>query len=108
MAKGQKTGGRQKGAKNKATIERENGHAAIAAAAKAEGVTPLEVMLGAMREAWAAGDKDAAANFAKDAAPYVHPRLAAVDVKADIEATVEVSRIELIAPAIAGDDHPTH
>jgi hypothetical protein len=79
MAKGTKTGGRRKGAKNKTTLEREAGIAEITAKAAAEGIMPLEVMLGAMRDAWEASDKDAAARFAKDAAPYVHPRLAAVE-----------------------------
>lgn len=79
MAKGTKTGGRKKGSKNKATVERETGVAEITAKAAAEGITPLEVMIGAMRHAWDAEDKDAAARFAKDAAPYVHPRLAAVE-----------------------------
>ena len=79
MAKGQKTGGRRKGAKNKATVEREIGQAQIVAEAKAEGISPLEVMLGAMRDAWGKADMDAASRYAKDAAPYVHPRLAAVE-----------------------------
>ena len=64
--------GRKKGEPNKATQQRQ---AEIAET----GVTPLDVMIGAMRGAWEAGDKDAAARFAKDAAPYVHPRLAAVE-----------------------------
>lgn len=79
MAKGQKTGGRQRGAKNKVTIEREAQMAEAVTKVKTEGVSPLEVMLGAMRQAWAGEDKEAAARFAKDAAPYVHPRLAAVE-----------------------------
>jgi hypothetical protein len=79
MARGAKTGGRKKGSKNKATVEREAGIAEITAKAKAEGITPLEVMVGAMREAWGRNDKEAAARFAKDAAPYMHPRLAAVE-----------------------------
>lgn len=54
----------------------------------AEGVTPLEVMLGTMRAlwatAWTAGEMDSAAAaqasaIAKDAAPYVHPRLQATE-----------------------------
>jgi hypothetical protein len=32
-----------------------------------------------MREAWAKGDKMTAARFARDAAPYVHPKLAAIE-----------------------------
>ena len=64
--------GRKMGARNTRTQE-------IAVQATAAGITPLEVMLGAMRQSWEANDKDAAARFAKDAAPYVHPRLAAVE-----------------------------
>lgn len=112
VPKGTRVGGRQKGAKNKATIAREKGHAEIVAAAAAAGVMPLEVMLGAMRDAWAKDDKAGAANFAKDAAPYIHPRLAAIEVQADVEARVEVSTLELVAPlmlpAPEDDDHPTH
>ena len=42
----------------------------------------FEVMLGAMRELWAQGTAEAkreAAEIAKDAAPYIHPRLASID-----------------------------
>lgn len=62
---------------------------AIADAAAAAGITPLEVMLLAMSTCLAAakrtnGDKRRdllaqAAAHAKDAAPFMHPRLAAVD-----------------------------
>jgi hypothetical protein len=53
-----------------------------------EGVTPLEIMLGAARAVWAEAtkgeridlDKAAAASaIAKDAAPYVHPKLASIE-----------------------------
>jgi hypothetical protein len=44
----------------------------------ADGVTPLDVMLQAMRAHLDAGELDKAAAIAKDAAPYVHPRLQAV------------------------------
>ena len=55
-----------------------------------EGATPIEVLLGTMRALWqasrdAAGrvvdakTASAAAGLAKDAAPYVHPRLATVE-----------------------------
>lgn len=64
--------GRKPGSLTKRTQE-------IAAQASAEGITPLEVMLGAMREAWDKGDKKEAATIAKDAAPFVHPKLAAVE-----------------------------
>ena len=51
----------------------------IRAKAFEEGITPLEVMLLAMRAHVKAQDLDKAAAVAKDAAPYMHPRLAAVE-----------------------------
>jgi hypothetical protein len=51
----------------------------IADRAAAEGVTPLEVMLEAMRTHYEAKRFDDAAAVAKDAAPYMHPRLAAIE-----------------------------
>lgn len=41
--------------------------------------TPLEVMLRAMREHFSACRFDQAAAIAKDAAPYMHPKLAAIE-----------------------------
>jgi hypothetical protein len=67
--------GRPVGSKNHRTAE-------IARAAAESGITPIEVMLGAMRELWAQGTPEAkreAAEIAKDAAPYIHPRLASID-----------------------------
>lgn len=64
--------GRKAGSATKKTRE-------IADKAAAEGITPLEVMLEAMHAFRDTGDLDKAAGFAKDAAPYVHPRLAAVE-----------------------------
>jgi hypothetical protein len=52
---------------------------AIADKAAAEGITPLEVMLEAMNAFRSAGDLEKAASFAKDAAPYIHPKLAAIE-----------------------------
>jgi hypothetical protein len=71
MAAGRKTGGRQKGVKNKTTIER----AHLVAKLKHEGITPLEVMLDTMREHWEGGRKSEACAIAKDAAPYMHGRI---------------------------------
>lgn len=51
----------------------------IAEKAMAEGMTPLEVMLKAMRQHADAERWDQAAVVAKDAAPYIHPKLAAVE-----------------------------
>jgi hypothetical protein len=67
--------GRPLGSKNRRTAE-------IARAAAVSGITPIEVMLGTMRELWAQGTPEAkreAAEIAKDAAPYIHPRLASID-----------------------------
>lgn len=67
--------GRPKGSRSPATIKRKE----IAERALAEGITPLEVMLRTMRDHFAAGRLDQASAVAKDAAPYMHPRLAAVE-----------------------------
>ena len=52
---------------------------AIADAAIANGITPLEVMLNAMRKLDGEGQHLSACSIAKDAAPYIHPRLASVE-----------------------------
>ena len=67
--------GRPIGSKNQRTAE-------IARAAAESGITPIEVMLGATRDLWAQGTPEAkreAADIAKDAAPYIHARLASID-----------------------------
>lgn len=69
--------GRKAGQKSSKTIQRE----AIAEKALADGMTPLEVMLDAMREAYTAGHKRDAALIAKDAAPYIHPRLSSINTE---------------------------
>jgi hypothetical protein len=51
---------------------------------------PLEVMLDAMRSHYEAGDLDKAAAFAKDAAPYVHPRIANIEVSGNPDAPIEI------------------
>lgn len=63
----------------------------IARKAAEAGVSPLEVMLLSMRHHMAEFDKseslDALANAcasAKDAAPYIHPRLASVELDANV------------------------
>jgi hypothetical protein len=68
MAIGKKTGGRQKGSRNKATARREKEIAK-------GGDTPLEYMLKVMRNPKASTDRRD--DMAKAAAPYVHPKLAA-------------------------------
>ena len=61
--------GRKRGSVTRKTTE-------IAQRAAAEGITPLEVILTAMRKRVEASDWAGAAAIAKDAAPYMHPRLA--------------------------------
>jgi hypothetical protein len=73
-----KRGGARKRAGRKAGSATQKTRA-IADRAAAEGITPLEVMLEAMNSFRGAGDLEKAASFAKDAAPYMHPRLAAVE-----------------------------
>ena len=70
MARGQKTGGRQKGSRNKATAAKEKEIAK-------SGKTPLEFMLDVMRNQ--GQDEAVRLDAAKAAAPYVHPRLAAIE-----------------------------
>lgn len=81
MATGRKTGGRAKGTPNKASAERE---AEIAAS----GLTPLDYMLGILRDENAAVERRD--DMAKAAAPYVHPRLAAVEHGGKIDGTFTV------------------
>jgi hypothetical protein len=92
MPKGgaRKGAGRPKGGKTKRTRE-------IAQKLALTGLTPLEVMLKAMRLNWEAGNRDKAAAIAKDAAPYMHPPLTSVDVggKPGGAPTKEVSNAEL-------------
>lgn len=73
MARGGKRigAGRPKGAATKRSRE-------IADRAAKEGLTPLEVMLTAMRKHAKEDRWDEAASIAKDAAPYMHPRLASM------------------------------
>lgn len=70
MKGGKRVGaGRPRGAVNKATAQRQ-------AEVAASGITPLEYMLQVMRES---EDEAKRLDAAKAAAPYVHPRLAAVE-----------------------------
>ena len=64
-----KTGGRKEGTPNKATAARE-------AEIKASGATPLDFMLGVMRDD--SKTVEMRLEAAAKAAPYVHPRLSSV------------------------------
>ena len=70
MGSGRKTGGRKAGTPNRAT-------AAKVAAIAASGLTPLDYMLSVMRNE--DGAPEIRLEAAKAAAPYVHPRLSAVE-----------------------------
>lgn len=72
MARGRKTGGRQKGTRNRATAE-------ARAAAAATGALPLDYMLSVMRDPAAEHRRRDA--MAMAAAPYLHPKLSAIDAK---------------------------
>ena len=94
MAKGMKTGGRKKGTPNRVTLDRE-------AHIEKTGLTPLQYMLGLLRDE--ANPQDVRFAAAKEAAPYVHPKLASIDanmnhtvtkhddVLAEIEAVINSS-----------------
>lgn len=88
MAKGTKTGGRIKGTPNHAT-------AAKAQAIAASGLTPLDFMLEVMRDQ--ARDPKDRLEAAKAAAPFVHPKLASVELKGDednpLRSITEIRRI---------------
>jgi len=70
MAAGRKTGGRQKGTRNRKTVEK-------VAEIEASGLTPLDFMLGILRDERA--DPVQRFEAAKAAAPYVHARLTATE-----------------------------
>jgi hypothetical protein len=87
----------------------------IAEAAVAEGITPLEVMLRTMQDAWslaetAATDRErltfrqAACSVAEKAAPYVHPRLSATEHSGALGLSHEEALAEL--DSAAEDDGP--
>lgn len=77
MARGGKRegAGRPKGTVNKATAQRQ-------AEVAASGLTPLDYLLGVMRDEEA--DEASRRDCAKAAAPYVHPRLAAVELSGEL------------------------
>jgi hypothetical protein len=86
MARGQKTGGRQRGTPNRLTIEREIRAAHGVVAAAETGLLPIDVLPARMRdENLPNGQKVTDAQFeaAVAAAPYLHPRLAASTVNAN-------------------------
>lgn len=115
MARGGKRigAGRPKGAATKRSRE-------IADRAAKEGLTPLEVMLTAMRKHAKEDRWDEAASIAKDAAPYMHPRLASMQHTGRNDGPIqtvdltklsgdEIAQLEAIFGPLAGsgdDDAP--
>jgi hypothetical protein len=97
MAHGRKTGGRQKGARNRATAE-------ARAAAEAAGILPLDYMLSVMRDCTAdAKRRDA---MAMAAAPYLHPKVSPVEAKPNELSGAEVHgiRVTFVKPPQYEDD----
>ena len=83
---GWRGGGRPAGSKTKRKM-------AIAAQAAAEGITPVEVMLRGMRSYAEREnpDWDKALVFATAAAPYIHPRLNAIQHSGKVDSDVKIS-----------------
>lgn len=88
--------GRPKGSRTKK-------RSAVARKLATEGVTPLEVMIKAMHAHLDAGELDAAAVIAKDAAPYMHARLSSTQVGVSASLTLEQLVMGSIAAPIADD-----
>jgi hypothetical protein len=82
--------GRKPGVPNKRTAEK-------VAAVEASGLTPLDYMLSLLRDK--NGTKEDRMWAAEKAAPYVHAKLAAVEMSGKDGGPVEmVTRIELVGP----------
>jgi hypothetical protein len=99
--------GRKPGRLNKRTVARQQ----LAASAAEEGISPLEVMLWRMRHHVSVANRElqkgeeadrgivdgafkAANESAKDAAPYLHPRLSAVEHKGEqFDAITEILKL---------------
>ena len=98
MARGHKTGGRQKGTPNKATV-RLAAKLAEAAGRATTGLSPpeiasmmpVDVMLFAMRIELECGQLRSAASIAEKAAPYLHARMAPrAEEGGDKELTIKI------------------
>lgn len=76
--------GRKPGAKNKASADREK-------AIRKSGLTPLDYMLRLMRNGKL--DRGTRLEAAKSAAPYVHPKLASVEVTGPEGGPVQVEEV---------------
>lgn len=83
---GERRGGRKRGTRNKASVQRE-------AEVKATGLTPLEYMLEVMRNSDAPLERRD--EMAKAAAPYVHPKLASTTLDGKLTISHEDALSEL-------------
>jgi hypothetical protein len=81
---GERRGGRTKGTPNRAT-------AAKAAEIAASGTTPLDYMLAVMRDS--AAEPNRRDDMAKAAAPYVHPKLQAIEHSGPDGGPIEVTNL---------------
>ena len=97
-APGERRGGRQKGTPNKATAARQ------AEIAKS-GQTPLDYMLNIMRDP--KQPKQRRDEMAKAAAPYVHPRIAAMQSNSALTYSMEDGLLALDALASRAERSPT-
>lgn len=93
--------GRKPGSVNRKTRE-------IAEKAIAEGVTPLEVMVQAMREAFKTGGALAAFQYAEKVAPFMHPRLQAVSARVRSDPLEDLSppQLDALLGALDAFDQP--
>ena len=88
--------GRPKGGLNRLSHD-------IAMAVARDGISPVEVMIRAMRLAWEAGDIPTAVEYACKAAPYTSPRVMHIEMTAHHEINPrEVSDAELARIATSG------
>ena len=99
MARGRKTGGRQKGTRNRAIAE-------ARAAAEVTGILPLAYMLEVMRDAKA--DQKRRDAMAMAAAPYLHPKLSTIDAKlngvAQTPERISSIQVSFVRPRYTNDD----
>jgi hypothetical protein len=111
VPKGTRIGGRQKGTRNKVTDARREHIQKVAQ--QLEDVIPgafdgdSHALLMAIYKN-PLNDMALRLDAAKAAIGYEKPRLASTEVKAEVDATVAVSRIELVAPALASNEHAAH
>jgi hypothetical protein len=83
--------GRQRGAATKKSKE-------VREQAALTGKTPLEVMIETMRFYEAQGNRDRASAIAKDAAPYMHPRLNSTEVGNKVGESFKQEQTVIILP----------